>query len=50
MKINIHLCYSPSQSLLGLAESLLGVKMTKDRRIRCGDWEAKQLSHDQVVK
>ena len=34
--------------LAGIAKSVLQVTMEKDREIRCGDWEAKQLSEAQV--
>lgn len=38
----------PSQSLQGLAKGILNVSMVKDRKIRCGDWEAEPLSQDQI--
>ena len=40
--------YSAHQGLQGLAKAILDVNMTKDRKIRCGDWEAETLSEDQV--
>ncbi|KAL4231962.1 Exonuclease 3'-5' domain-containing protein 2 [Mactra antiquata] len=37
-----------SQSLQGLAKGILDVNMSKDRSIRCGDWEAMELSEEQI--
>ncbi|XP_060553389.1 exonuclease 3'-5' domain-containing protein 2-like isoform X2 [Ruditapes philippinarum] len=38
----------PSQSLQGIAKGVLDVSMVKDQTIRCGDWEAEQLSQEQI--
>lgn len=36
------------ESLQGLAETVLQVKMKKDKAIRCGDWQAETLSDAQI--
>ena len=41
-------CFSAHQGLQGLAKAILNVSMTKDKQIRCGDWEAEVMSEDQV--
>ena len=35
--------------LAALSEHLLGLKLSKGRRLRCSDWEADLLSADQQV-
>lgn len=42
------LCFRTSMGLAGIAKSLLGVAMVKDTEIRCGNWEAEELTEPQV--
>ena len=44
----ISIFFSAHQGLQGLAKAILNVNMTKDKLIRCGDWEAEVMSEDQV--
>ncbi|KAJ7555137.1 hypothetical protein O6H91_05G023900 [Diphasiastrum complanatum] len=42
------MCYYKQWSLSSLAQELTGKQVSKDPKIRCGDWEALPLSHQQL--
>ncbi|XP_059151349.1 exonuclease 3'-5' domain-containing protein 2-like isoform X2 [Physella acuta] len=38
----------PSQGLGGLARCILGVELSKDKKVRCGNWESEIYSREQI--